>query len=236
MVNKFTVIAVAIVAGSALGVGAFVGSQLPADSDEATTETSTPDPTPTPTATGIEEVTASNGTPSPTATARPTVAAERFDAATIETEVLAAINAERRDRDLDELGTDDPLRPMARFHSDNMAGQGYVSQAAGGYTTKERYEEYEQADRCKIVNDGGGGIVTKRNMEAVGSTKAGRYMESDDGREINRNESAVARDVVDSWFEKDDSAGTLTLNNAARAGVGVTVTDEGRVYVTVDLC
>lgn len=234
MVNKFTVLAVAIVAASALGVGAFVGSQLPADADETVSETPTPEPTPT--ATVADEPTSSGETPTATATPRPTVAAEEFDPATIEAEVLAAINAERRDRELDELKMDDKLRPMARFHSENMAGQGYVSQAAAGYTTKDRYEEYEQAERCKIVNDGGGGIVTKSNMETVASTKAGRYVESDEGREINRNESDVARDVVDGWFGKDDSTETLTLNNAARAGVGVTVTDEGRAYVTVDLC
>lgn len=233
MVNKFTVLAVAIVAASALGVGAFVGSQLPADADEVADETSTPSATPTATAV---EGTSSSETATPTATPRPTVAAEKFDPATIETEVLAAINAERRDRELDELRMDDQLRPMARFHSGNMADQGFVSQVAAGSNTEDRYEEYEQAERCKIVNDGGGGIVTKRNMETVGSTKAGRYMESDDGREINRDESAVARDVVDSWFGKDDSAETLTLKNAARAGVGVTVTDGGRAYVTVDLC
>lgn len=234
MVNKFTVLAVAIVAASALGVGAFVGSQLPGDGDAVGSETPTPSPTPTATATEAE--TATGGTPTPTTTARPTVAAERFDRATIETEVLAAINAERRDRGLDALKPDDRLRPMARFHSENMAAQGYVSQAAAGYTTKERYEEYDQADRCKVANDGAGGIVTKRNLETVSSTKAGRYIETDDGHRINRNESEVARDVVRGWFERDDSTETLALKNAVRAGVGVTVTDDGRAYVTVDLC
>lgn len=237
MANKFTLMAVIIIATTAMGVGAFVGSQLPDDADNVTTETPTPTPVPSPTG-GSATTATETGTPTvtPTATPRPTVSPESFDAATIETEVLAAVNAERRDRGLEPLSADSRLDPMARFHSDNMAGQGYVSHAAASYTTSDRYEKYDQSGRCRVPNDAKGGIVIKENLEAIDLAIAGRPYESDNETRIDRNESAVARAVVDDWFDDEDDVETLTLENADFAGVGANVSDDGRVFVTVDLC
>jgi uncharacterized protein YkwD len=237
MANKFTLIAVVIIATTAMGVGAFVGTQLPSSADTVTNVTSTPTPVPSATETGTAEATPTGtATATPTATPRPTVSPEEFDAARIEAEVLAAVNAEREERGLDPLSSDSRLDPMAQFHSGNMADQGYVSHAANGYTTSDRYEKFDQADRCRVPNDARGGIVTKQNLETLALGFAGRPYEDDNETRIDRNESAVARAVVDDWFEDDRDAEVLTLENAGYAGVGANVTDSGRVFVTVDLC
>lgn len=237
MANKFTLIAVVVIAMTAMGVGAFVGAQLPADGDSGATETATP--TPEPSQNGGSSTAATETDPAtttPTATPRPTVSPQEFDASTIETEVLAAINAERRERGLDPLAADSKLDPMARFHSDNMAEQGYVSHAADGYTTSDRYEKFEQQDRCRVPNDANGGILPEEELEAIDLTIAGRPYESDNETRINRNETAIARDAVGDWFDDEDDTETLTLRNAAYAGVGANVSDRGRVFITVDLC
>lgn len=237
MANKFTLIAVLVIASTAMGVGAFVGTQLPSDADNVSTET--PTPTPVPSATGESTAAATatgTATATPTATPRPTVSPQEFDAATIEAEVLAAINAERAERGLDPLSSDSRLDPMAQFHSDNMADQGYVSHAADGYTTSDRYEKFDQSDRCRVPNDAQGGIVIKENLETLGLGIAGRPYEDDNETRVDRNESAVADAVVEDWFEDDRDAEVLTLENAGYAGVGANVTDRGRVFVTVDLC
>lgn len=238
MANKFTFLAVLVVATSVLGVGAFIGSHLPSDGEAVGTDTPTTTPPPrsaTTTETATTTATATS-TASPTATPRPTVSPAAFDAGAIEAAVLANVNAERRDRGIEPLSRDSRLDPMAQFHSDNMAGQGYPSHAAAGFSTEERYERFDQADRCRVPNDANAGIVSEENLEAVGVAIAGRPYETDDRTRIDRNESAVANAVVDDWFDDADATETLTLENARYSGVGVNVSDRGRVFVTVDLC
>lgn len=224
MVNRAVILVFAGLAVAAAGAGALVGLQL--EGSLATADATTPTPTP--------NATASTGTPTPTATPRPTVAPSSFDAATIEGEVRAMVNAQRRARGLQPLETLDPLGEMARFHSDRMAEQGYPSHAAGGYSAAERYERFGLADRCRVVDDSGSSFREDGELEAVAKTVAGRPYGPDGA--VARNETAVARALVDGWFDDESARERLTLRNAERVGVGVTVAPDGGVYATVALC
>lgn len=223
MVSKAVVLGGLLFA--AVFAGVLVGMQLDGPGDVAGESAS---PTATPAGTG-----GGGATPTGTSPPRTTVAPSSFDEGTIESEIRASVNAERESRGLSRLGTFATLGEMARFHSDNMAKAGYVTHGAGGYDTQDRYERYDLAERCKVVDDSSSSIRRGRELEVVAKTTAGR--QGSDGRTA-RDERDVARALVDDWFADETARDRLTMANAEQAGVGVTVAEDGGVYATVDLC
>lgn len=231
MVNKVVLVFVVVIALTAMAVGAFVGMELGGSTAAAPT-TATPSTagsaTPTP-STGSANGTATpstTGSPTPTATATPPPSAD-IDATAVERELATAVNDRRADRGLRRLVVIDQISEMARFHSENMAAQGYLTHDAAGYTTAERYEEYGLASRCKVADDTGTGIREDRELEVLGVVDIGP-----DGT----NETQLAESAVETWFNESQPTTRLTYKNADQVGFGATVTDRGRVFLTVDLC
>lgn len=236
MVNKVLLVFIVVIALTAMAVGAFVGMELggsnagPVSPTPATTGTPTPGSagTPTPTATSGGGGGTPTATVTPTATATPTATpAPDIDEAELETEILAELNARRDDRGLRDLSMGDTLREMARFHSANMARQGFLSHTAAGYTTAERYDEYDLGNQCKIADDSNTGTREDEALEVLGRVTVGQN---------GTTAPALADDIVARWFNRSESRTKLTYENAARLGVGANTTDTGRVYLTIDLC
>ncbi|PSQ24208.1 hypothetical protein BRD04_01745 [Halobacteriales archaeon QS_9_67_17] len=219
MVNKVALGLLLAVVGGGIAAGTYIGFQYAGSADRtigpagAGTTTATPTATPTP-------------APTPTPTATP-MSSQSIDRAAVETAVADRINAERRSRGQSELYRLDALREMARFHSENMATQGYPSHAAEGYNTAERYERFDLADRCRFPDDTGTGTREDDAIEVYERVTAGP-----DGTTADE----LAATIVSEWFDDSESETILTYENANQLGVGAAVTDEGRVYVTVDLC
>lgn len=253
MVNKVALGILAVIVLTAMTVGGLVGLQLGGGSlgdgpgaggSTATSGTvtpaggSTPTPTTAPTGTATPEpARTATPTPEPTATPVPTVAASEFNETRIGLFVQAILNNEREERDRGTLDSHGPLDEMAVFHSENMAQQGFVSHAAAGFTTAERYDRFELADRCKVTDDTNTGIRTDQELETVTKTVAGQvYTDGEGNRRINRDEQDVAVAVLRKWFAEDESRRKLLLQNADEIGVGVVVDEDGDTWVTVDLC
>jgi uncharacterized protein YkwD len=127
---------------------------------------------------------------------------------------------------------------MARSHSVQMANAGEATHKIDGEGSAARYRDNELFDRCRWSSPDGNTLVTARGnaLEAVGVTKAGQPYYVDEKRYFNGNESAVARDIVDSWWDTDTYGPRLTRPNADELGVGVEITRRGDVYVTADFC
>lgn len=239
MANKAALIVIGVVAATAMGVGAFVGAEL--GGEPATpTPNPTPDTTPDTTDSGDEpdQTATDEGMTTGTATATPpapTVAPAAFNRTEIELEIQSRVNAERRAQGRDPLERFDIAVEMARFHSENMAAQGFVSHAASGFTTKERYERFEIHHRCRTEDETGTGIREGEELETVAKTTAGRPFTVDGERRYHRTEAAVADAIVDRWLD-DDARQKLFLGTATEVGVGVVVTDDGGTFATLDLC
>jgi uncharacterized protein YkwD len=246
MVNKVALGILAVIILTAMTVGGLVGLQL---SDDGSPGEATPAPTPTPapdstpgtpganaTANGAADGGA--GTPTPTPTPTPTASPPEYDETLIEQEVRAAINVRRDDRGMGRLAADELIDRMALNHSRAMARQGYVTHDADGFTTADRYEAFGLADRCRIPDNSDRGVRSGQELETVDKKAFGRNytFATDDRTIVVENETQVARATVDTWFASDDQRGKLLLEDASVAGVGVVVTPEGDVYVTVDLC
>jgi uncharacterized protein YkwD len=251
MVNKVALGILAVIILTAMTVGGLVGLQL-SDEDGSGEATPTPAPTPTPaagtpaangTGDGSSDGGAGMPTPTPTPEPTPTASASDFDATLIEAEVRAVINAEREERDMRPLALDEQVRAMARNHSGAMAEQGFITHAAGGFSTADRYEAFDLADRCRIPDNSNSGIREGRALETIDKKTVGRNYtftslnETADNRTVTiSNETVAARAAVDIWFATEDQRRKLLLREASVAGVGAVVTDRGGIYLTVDLC
>lgn len=232
MANKTALIIIGIIAATAMGVGAFVGSELGGTAG-------TPTPTPTPDGGGGEQSPTATLSPttSPTATPpTPTVAPAEFNRTKIELAIQARVNDERAERDLRELKRLSTAVEMARFHSENMAAQKYVSHSADGFSTVERYERFDLHDRCRTEDSTGTGIREGEALETLAKTTAGRPFEENGERRYYRTEGQIADAVVDQWLATSESRQKLLMSTAKDVGVGVVVTDNGGTYVTLDLC
>ncbi|WP_415378715.1 CAP domain-containing protein [Halosimplex sp. TS25] len=200
------------------------------------TQTTTPTPYPTLTPT-------STPTATPTATPALTdVPAESFDEREIERLVAEYINDRRAERDLDRLDYEgdsvDDLVEMARGHSVRMADVDEAIHRIDGQASADRYRENSLYDRCRWSAPDGNSLVTADDnaLEAVGRTIAGESYRQNGERQFNGDESAVARAVVDAWWNTSTYRPRLTRPGADEVGVGVDITRRGDVFATANFC
>ncbi|PSQ30232.1 CAP domain-containing protein [Halobacteriales archaeon QS_9_67_15] len=184
-------------------------------------------------------------TPSPTPTATPAlteVPADSFDEREVERLVATFINERRSTANYSTLGVDgttvDRLTEMARGHSVDMADIGEAVHRIDGAESADRYRDSTLYDRCRWSAADSDSLVTADDnaLEAVGTTVAGQPYTEDDERRFNGDEEAVARALVDSWWETDTYRQRLARPNASVVGVGVDITRRGDAFATVNLC
>lgn len=182
----------------------------------------------------------SSHTPSPT----PAFAEPSLDAAVNETNLSRAIveeiNAERSSQGLDPLVTYvDPvvvLEDMAETHSERMAELGAATHAYNGTDSEDRYRNRSLFQTCVFESNGGGHVVTAElnRLELVDSLDGSGYATG--SVEPRRLHDRIASDLVDAWFGDRFERTTLRYENAEWIGVGVEVTPDEAVYVTVNVC
>jgi uncharacterized protein YkwD len=260
MVNKAALAVLGIIVLVSMGIGVLIGMQLgdPTGSEaNQSSDTSDGGPTPIP----AEETTvASDGGQTPTAVPRnpdddrttradaprrTEIPSIRFDEAKIASRLKEAINQRRAEEGLDRLRTDgstvDELDRLATDHSIEMATEGRVNTYAGNSTSRERYKEAGLYSTCALSSASDTYIIqadypTDSSLEVIGRTFAGRIPPDESIDRFNENETMVARDLVDSWFNDPDYSERLTYENANSIGVGVVVPENNAAYATVTLC
>lgn len=202
--------------------------------------TATPGSTEAPTATPTEASgETSTATPTPTTT---TIPSYEFDTEEIENEMIEDINQGRSERGFDQFNTDTStwrtLRGMVRVHSGAMASERLVQFEINGNTTESRYRGAELYDRCKYQDPGEGYIVPPDNsrFQAVGSSWAGQEFEDDGETRFHTEESEIAADIVSDWYSSSTYRRALVTDGVDIIAVGVTITDEGRVYAAAAIC
>ncbi|PSP94865.1 hypothetical protein BRC91_04180 [Halobacteriales archaeon QS_4_62_28] len=251
MVNKAIVGILVLIILTSLGVGVLIGTQLgdsggiqqdtadgASTGESETTQTATATPTTAATGTPAETTTqTATATPTvtaaPTATATPTPApAASFDPATIEQEMLTAINEGRADRGLYEFTTSgttfEQVRQMVRVHSRGMVDEGRASFVIDGNDTEGRYRGAELFRKCAYEDPDGGNLVDpdQNSFQAVGSEDLSAY----------ESEAAVAQAIVDDWFSSSTYKRPLVNRGASRIAVGVTFTENGEMYAAAAIC
>lgn len=242
MANRVLLVVLSAIVLTSMAVGGLIGTQFggddPADGavpvdGSASGPTATPATTPEPAAT-TPTTAQQTGTSEPTATPKSTRTPEPFDPASVnatavEAHLLSIVDEQVREpAGRTTLKREATLDEMALFHSDNMGRQGFPAHDAAGYSTVERYEEFGQYTRCRVPSDSNSGVRKGEEIELVGRLTL-------DESDVPTNREIADR-IVTAWVGDDDEKRKLLYTNADRVGVGVNVTADARVYVTVDLC
>lgn len=242
MVNKSAVGLLAVVIVASLGVGVMVGMQLGANGGGDVTAAggqSADGSTATPAGNG--DGTTATTASGPSAEQRTTIPARQFDEEEIANYVAQFFNQEREGRGFEQLSTDgttaDQVAAMASDHSTAMANLGETTHEIDGVGTSGRYRNNDLFDRCKFKSPEGSYIrQPDSGFESIGLTYAGTQYEDDGQTKFNADERAVARAIVGDWMQSSNDRNRVLINGPTVLGVGVEVTDGGRVFVTANVC
>lgn len=259
MVNKSALAVLGVIVLVSMGLGILIGLQIdnapgvvdggsggngsddgPTPIPVSTTAAATPTPTPTPTSTATP--TTASGSMTTERPARTTVSYRRFDPSLISREVKFLINQRRRSLGLSELQstgtTPSRLDEMAKSHSVAMANEGVVSHTVNGVTSAQRYRNQGLFDTCRFESGSDSFILnpTESKFEVITLEVAGRAYTDGGQTEFAANETAVAQQIVETWFEQVRFRERLTYENAAHIGIGIEVTQDGSVYATGNVC
>jgi hypothetical protein len=227
-----------------MGVGILIGMQLggPAGPDPAATDADEGTPTPVPTATSDQQ--GDSGTPT-LPSGRTTVPTRGFDEGEIRSEVVRLVNSRRQADGLSRLVSEGQtagrIVEMANGHSQTMARERLVRHEIDGESSTDRYRNANLYDTCQFESAAGSYIIradTSSNsaLEVLSRTVAGRPYEVDGVTEFNEEETDIARDIVDKWYDNSAYRERLSYENAEYLGVGLDITDGGQVYATGNLC
>lgn len=155
----------------------------------------------------------------------------------IERQVHQSINQVRVERGLSELQSDQDLREVARYHSEDMADRGYFAhEGPDGETMGDRYDRFGYD--CEVA--------LSENRYATGGeniayTYAYGRIRADDGRIISHDgdESHIGRGIVRQWMNSTGHRENIVKPHWRSEGIGVAFAqvEEGtRVYVTQNFC
>ena len=216
----------------------------------ATIPTLEPIPTPTPTSTPIPPTV--TPTPSPTATPipsptpspvppTPTVSPIRKQASTINILQLEAlthdlINARRSANGFQPLDHIEKIRLIARSHSEDMASRNYFSHNSLGRTrslvTEPRRAGYEcRKDYGSYFTYGLAENIHQGWLFDTFQTVSGRITSYD---WFTLEE--LARNAVNGWMTSPGHRQNILDSSYDRAGMGIAISDEGKVFFTQNFC
>jgi len=241
-----TVTVVSTASGTSTAVAGGAGTPTQTGTVTAAPTTATGVPTPT----GTPESTVSP-TATPTATRTPMLV-RRFEVAKIESNVRRLVNEWREERGLSEFALPEgrlvvDLNAMARSHSVAMANAGEITHTIDNSSSADRYHEFDLYWNCRFKRANHAYIVSpdRNRLEVLAHTYAGRAYATGNGTDTetgngeidyNANETAVARDIVETWTSDPDFRERLSYPNATRLGIGIETTRDNEVYVTGNLC
>lgn len=159
----------------------------------------------------------------------------------IRNDVASLINNYRSTQGLPELSTDSylssRLTEMANVHSRRMMTKQTVLHNIQGNTTKDRYDAYELSDRCSFPSNNGYSTIdeARGSIELVSKPISPALYENKEGG-YNGNSTKVAHKTLADWKSDNLQKKKLEFSNADQAGIGVSISEGGGVYITVALC
>jgi len=155
-----------------------------------------------------------------------------LDRGRVEQLVHERINDRRAERGLDSLAFDDDLREIARYHSRDMAENDYFShESPSGETRSDRYEKFDYDCRAPT---GDGTYYT--GGENIAYTYYDTEVNTDWGTVRYTTADELAAGIVKGWMNSEGHRENILTAAWNNEGVGIYVTDEGKVYATQNFC
>lgn len=155
------------------------------------------------------------------------------DRALVERHVHEAINEERTARGLEALAFDEDLQEIARSHSEDMAERGYFAhEDPEGNTFADRYDAHGY--ECRADTDGSAYYTGGEN---IAYTYVDQPVRTDSGDVVEHTtERKLADGLVEQWMNSDGHRENLLADHWTNEGIGISVTDDDRVYATQNFC
>ena len=191
-------------------------------------------PTPEPTATQIPSPTLTPVPPEPTLTPLQT-RATKIDVRQLEALTHELINAQRSMHGIQPLDHIEKVRLIARYHSEDMASRNYFSHdnlegfdpsdrgRRAGYECRKDYGSYYTFGLAENIHQGwlfgSYRTVNGRNVQFEWFSL-----------------EELARNAVDGWMNSPGHRQNILDSPYDRAGMGVAIADDGKVFFTQNFC
>ncbi len=156
-----------------------------------------------------------------------------IDITLLEKKIHDLLNREREKRGLSALLWDERLHKVARKHSQAMVDRNFFSHNdPDGGNFQDRYKA--GGIECKIlIGDTvymGGENISQDNLYSSYVYKAGETV-------FNWNsESEIAESVVKRWINSEGHRANILTPYFNRQGIGIAVSEDGKIYVTENFC
>lgn len=149
--------------------------------------------------------------------------ASALNETSVERLVADRVNAFRFDHDVSQLAYDPALAEIARYHSEDMADRNYTGHVGPeGETVADRFERF--------------GYSCSAPGELILFTQYGREIETLNGTVRFDDESELATGVLNLWRQSPSHREALLTTTWEHIGVGVAVSDDDWVFVTLNAC
>lgn len=151
----------------------------------------------------------------------------------LEKKIHDLINMERKKKGLSALQWNDSLNRIARRHSQDMSTRHFFSHNnPDGKSFMDRYAEEGFACRLRIANTTCFGA---ENIAQDNLYRSVLYLDGMPSYDLSR-EDEIAASVVTGWMHSKGHQDNILTPYFKRQGIGISISDNGKVYVTQNFC
>jgi hypothetical protein len=107
-----------------------------------------------------------------------------------------------------------------------------------GISSIDRYRNSGLSDICRFRSASGTHAISPEGnqLEVIGNIKLNSIYYKDGAVRHVADENAIAQALVMEWMKQGAHKNRILRKGIGRMGIGIDVTDNGFVYVTIDLC
>jgi len=164
---------------------------------------------------------------------RSEIQSPEIEIAELEKKVHDLINRERKKKGLSTLAWNDSLNRIARRYSRDMSERGFFSHNdPEGRCFMDRYKDHGFDCRLRIGNTT---CLGAENIAQDNLYKSVLYRNGVPSYDWNTVEE-IAASVVKGWMKSKGHRENILTPYFKRQGIGIAISEDGRVYVTEDFC
>lgn len=160
---------------------------------------------------------------------------EKYNRTLVEVHFIEVLNEERSFQGLQNVSRSAILSDMGEEHSADMAEHDYIGHDdSEGRTIQDRYEERGLLPECRLPIEGsdryypGAENAAGAWIEQQFTSTGGSYYVSD--------EQELAEGIFSIWMNSPPHRQAMLVYSAEQAGLGITITESGKVYAALELC